>query len=165
MKKSFLLIFAIVALGWQGSAQEIAKNAIGIRLGEGDGFGPEINYQRAIGDNNRLEFGFAWHSRSYHDAVKLTGIYQWIWHIDDGFNWYAGPGAGLGIVSYDHYYNYYPYRKNKSSDVFGFVTGQIGIEYGFDFPLLLSFDIRPQFNFGYHDDVNIDFGVAARYQF
>ena len=62
MKKLFLLILTIVALGFQGSAQEIAKNAIGLRIGDSDGFGPEINYQRGLGDNNRWSRSWNWNS-------------------------------------------------------------------------------------------------------
>lgn len=168
MKKSVLLLLVFAAFGWHATSQEIAKNAIGLRLGDNDGFGPEVNYQRAVGDNNRIELGLAWHSQRHYDAVKLTGIYQWVWNIDGGFNWYAGPGAGLGIVNYDN--DYYDYdgpghRGRDKSDVYAFATGDVGIEYSFDFPLLLSFDFRPQFNFGYVDDVNFDVGLSARYQF
>lgn len=168
MKKFAFTIIAILAIAVQGYSQEIAKNAIGVRLGDSDGFGPEVNYQRAVGENNRLEFGLALHSRRHYDAIKLTGIYQWVWNIDGGFNWYAGPGAGFGIVNYDDkYYDRYDdrYDDRRNSDTFGFLTGDVGIEYSFDFPLLLSIDLRPQVNFGHVDDVNLDFGIAARYQF
>ncbi|HLV92678.1 MAG TPA: hypothetical protein VKX34_06110 [Aequorivita sp.] len=165
MKKSLLLILAIGAFALQANAQQISKNAIGLRLGDNDGFGPEVNYQRALGENNRLELGFAWHNHRHHDAVKLTGIYQWVWNIDGGFNWYAGPGAGLGVVNYNYKYDEYPYKKRKESEFYGFITGDVGIEYNFDFPLLISLDIRPQINLGYHDDVNFDIGLSARYQF
>jgi len=161
MKKYIFLILVAVAFGFEGTAQEISKNAIGLRLGDNDGFGPEINYQRGIGDNNRLEFGFAWHNHKHHDAIKLTGIYQWVWHIDGGFNWYAGPGAGLGFVSYDNHHNH----DHGDNDTYAFVTGTVGIEYGFDFPLLISLDARPQFNLGYNDDLGFDVGLSARYQF
>ena len=161
MKKYIFLILIVVAFGYEGSAQKIAKNAIGLRLGDNDGFGPEINYQRGIGDNNRLEFGFAWHNNKHHDAVKLTGIYQWVWNIEGGFNWYAGPGAGFGVVRY----NTYDYFLNENSDLYAFVTGDVGIEYNFDIPLMLSLDVRPQFNLGYIDDLNLDFGLGIRYQF
>lgn len=161
MKKYVFLFLVALAFGYQGSAQEISKNALGLRLGNNDGFGPEVNYQRAIGGNNRLEFGFAWHNHKHHDAIKLTGIYQWIWNIDGGFNWYAGPGAGLGIVNYDKkYYNY-----DNDSDLYAFITGDVGIEYNFDIPLLISLDVRPQFNLGYNDDLNLDVGLGIRYQF
>lgn len=166
MKKSVLLILLIAGFGWHAQSQQIAKNAIGLRIGDNDGFGPEINYQRALGENNRLELGLGWHSKSYVDAIKVTGIYQWVWNIDGGFNWYAGPGAGLGVVNYDRkYYGPKYYDDYKKSEVYAFITGDIGIEYSFDFPLLVSLDFRPQFNLGYHDDINFDVGLSARYQF
>ena len=156
------MLFAVVGFGWQATAQDISENAIGIRLSESDGFGPEVNYQRALGESNRLELGLAFHSHRHHDAFKLTGIYQWVWNIDGGFNWYAGPGAGLGVIDYD---NDYFHDGHSDSDVFAFATGDIGIEYNFDFPLLVSFDFRPQVNFGHHDDLSFDVGLSARYQF
>lgn len=165
MKKYIFLILIIAAFGSEVSAQEISKNAIGLRLGDNDGFGPEVNYQRGIGNNNRLEFGLAWHNYRHHDGFKLTGIYQWVWNIDGGFNWYAGPGAGLGFVNYDRYYYDDDYDDRRDTDFYGFVTGTVGIEYSFDFPLLLSIDARPQFNLGYNDDLGIDVGLSARYQF
>ncbi|CAM3403549.1 hypothetical protein [Aequorivita lipolytica] len=166
MKKAFFLIAIVTAFGWQAEAQEISKNAIGIRLSESDGFGPEVNYQRAVGDDNRLELGLAFHSKRYWDAVKLTGIYQWVWNIDGGFNWYAGPGAGAGVVSYDRKDKDYPGdNRYEDSEAFAFLTGDVGIEYNFDFPLLVSFDFRPQINLGYRDDVSFDVGLSARYQF
>lgn len=161
MKKYIFLILLAVAFGYEGTAQEISKNAIGLRLGNNDGFGPEINYQRGIGDNNRLEFGFAWHNHKHHDAIKLTGIYQWVWNIDGGFNWYAGPGAGLGIASYDKHHNH----NHGDNDTYAFITGTVGIEYNFDIPLMISLDARPQFNLGYNDDLGIDVGLGIRYQF
>jgi hypothetical protein len=56
MKKIFLTV--AIALGGFAlmNAQEISKNAIGLRLGDSDGFGAEVSYQRAVGDDNRLEF-------------------------------------------------------------------------------------------------------------
>ena len=52
-----------------------------------------------------------------------------------------------------------------NSEAFAFFTGDVGIEYSFDFPLLVSFDFRPQVNLNYRDDVNFDVGISARYQF
>lgn len=159
MKKSLILIFGLIAFAFQAEAQQISPHTIGLRLGDSDGFGPEINYQHALRENNRLEFGLGWHSRRYYNAFKLVGIYQWVWNIEGGFNWYAGPGAGLGNVSYDagHYH--------KSSEFYAFITGDVGIEYNFDIPLMISLDIRPQINLGYHDSMNFDVGLGVRYQF
>lgn len=166
MKKVIFLFTIISALTWQANSQEISKNAIGLRFGESDGFGPEVNYQRHLGDNNRLELGLAFHSEKHWDAIKLVGIYQWIWNIDGGFNWYAGPGAGVGLVSYDTKNRDYPFDdRYDDSEAFAFITGDIGIEYDFDIPLIISLDMRPQFNLGYRDDVSFDVGLALRYQF
>lgn len=165
MKNLLLLLLVIATFSWQGTAQEISDHAIGIRISaDNDGVGPEINYQHRMSDSNRIEVGLGWHGDRYRNTTKLTGIYQWVWEIENGFNWYAGPGAGLGIASYKYRRNYYPHKDNKS-DLFGFVTGAVGIEYNFDFPLLVSFDFRPQFNFGYADDISYDFGLSARYVF
>ncbi|HZW77910.1 MAG TPA: hypothetical protein VFF21_06360, partial [Flavobacteriaceae bacterium] len=124
---------------------------------------PEINYQHALRENNRLELGLAWHSKRYYNAVKLVGIYQWLWNIDGGFNWYAGPGAGLGNVSYDYPKNHAHY--DRTSEFYAFITGDVGIEYNFNIPLMISLDIRPQLNLGYHDNINFDVGLGVRYQF
>ena len=55
MKKLFLSAIAIIAITFASQAQEISENAIGLRLGDSDGFGTEINYQRALGSNNRFQ--------------------------------------------------------------------------------------------------------------
>ena len=45
-------------------------------------------------------------------------------------------------------------------------AGDIGIEYNFDIPLLLSLDFRPEFGFGdYNDDLDLDIALGIRYQF
>jgi hypothetical protein len=59
-------------------------------------------------------------------------LYQWVWNIDGGFNWYAGVGGGVGSYSRDYYDN-----RNYDSNAFAFAAGDIGIEYNFDIPLLI----------------------------
>jgi hypothetical protein len=55
-----------------------------------------------LGSNNRLELDLGWRNRNdyknngYDDnAIKLAALYQWVWNIDGGFNWYAGVGGGI----------------------------------------------------------------------
>ncbi|UAB80549.1 hypothetical protein INR76_10540 [Marixanthomonas sp. SCSIO 43207] len=165
MKKLVLILVAIGAFTFSANAQEIADNAIGLRLGDSDGFGTEINYQRAVGsNNNRLEFGLGWRSRDDFDAYKLVGLYQWVWNIDGGFNWYAGPGAGIAQVDFDD--DFFDDNDFDDSETYIFLAGDIGIEYNFDIPLLLSLDFRPEFGFGdYNDDVDFDIALGVRYQF
>lgn len=165
MKKLIVLVVVLAAFSFEAQAQIISENAIGLRLGDSDGFGTEINYQRAVGsNNNRLEFGLGWRSNKNFDAYKLVGLYQWVWNIEGGFNWYAGPGAGIGQVDFDN--DRFPDDFDDDSETFVFLAGDIGIEYNFDFPLLLSLDFRPEFGLGdYRDDVDFDIALGVRYQF
>lgn len=160
MKKLLLATFAFFAGFAFMNAQEIADNAIGLRLGDDDGFGAEISYQRALGGNNRLELDLGIRSGNNYDGFKLTGLYQWVWNLDGNFNWYAGAGGGVGSYSVD-----VPGGEDFD-DTFLFLAGDVGIEYNFDIPLQLSIDIRPELGFGdFRDDVGIDLALGIRYQF
>ena len=161
MKKLILSAVMLVGLAFASNAQEISKNALGLRLGDNDGFGGEISYQRALGDNNRLELDLGWRNNDDYDAYKLVGLYQWVWNIDGGFNWYAGFGGGLGSYSID--------RPNRNEDgTFFLAAGNLGIEYNFDIPLMLSLDIRPELYFGddfRNDNFGPDIALGVRFQF
>ncbi len=168
MKKIILLAISFLGFTAIMNAQIIADNAIGLRLGDSDGFGAEVSYQRAVGsDNNRLEFDLGIRNGKNYDGFKLAGLYHWVWNIDGGFNWYAGPGAGVASYSYDYRDN----NGNRFDDdyTFVFLAGNIGIEYNFDIPLMVSLDFRPEFGLGDSDfrDDNLDFdiGIGIRYQF
>lgn len=161
MKKILLSVVALAGLAFSAQAQEISKNAIGLRFGDNDGMGAEITYQRGLSDNNRLEIDFGWRNSDYYDAIKAAAIYQWVWNIDGGFNWYAGVGGGLGSWSYD-LPNY------KDSDFALFAAGQIGIEYNFDIPLHLSLDFRPELYLvkgDFIDSFGPDIALSARFKF
>ena len=161
MKKLILTTIAIFTGLVFLNAQEIADNAIGLRLGDSDGFGTEVSYQRALGDNNRLEVDLGWRSGKSYDGFKLTGLYQWVWELDGSFNWYAGTGGGIGSYSFDNVPNGF-----DDSETFVFVAGDVGIEYSFDIPLLLSLDFRPEIGFGdFNDDLDFDIALSIRYQF
>lgn len=161
MKKRFFLIIAILGFGFTATAQEISNNAIGIRIGDNDGFGAEISYQKALGENNRLELDLGLRSGSNYNGFKLAGLYQWVWVLEGDFNWYAGAGGGLGNYSYD-----LPSPLKDESETFLFVAGNIGIEYNFDIPLALSLDARPEIGFGdFRDDLDFDIALGIRYKF
>ncbi|WBU90912.1 hypothetical protein [Cellulophaga omnivescoria] len=155
--KKILSLFSILALTVCSlQAQSIADNAIGLRIGDNDGFGGEISYQRHLGENNRLEFDLGWRDSNDVDAFKLVGLYQWVMPLDGNFNWFVGAGAGIG--SFD---------AGDNDGTFALVAGDIGIEYNFDFPLILSLDMRPElgFNDDYSDDLDLDIALGIRYQF
>jgi hypothetical protein len=171
MKRLFTTAIMLVGLAFGTQAQDISKNALGLRLGDNDGFGGEISYQRGLSKNNRLEFDLGWRNRSnyygnnYDDnSIKLAGLYQWVWNIDGGFNWYAGVGGGLANSSYNYKFNGIKYN---DSYTYLYAAGDIGIEYNFDIPIQLSLDFRPEFYFT--DKVNEDFGpdiaLGVRYRF
>jgi len=161
MRNTFLIVLTFVGFAISSQAQGIAENALGIRVGDNDGFGTEVNYQRALNDNNRLEFGLGWNGGKNVTAYKVTGLYQWVFVLDGNFNWYVGAGGGVGQIDFDN-----DFPGNPSNETFLFAAGDIGIEYDFDIPLLLSLDFRPEFGFGdFRDDVDFDIALGIRYQF
>jgi hypothetical protein len=161
MKRILLVTMIFFGITTITSAQDISDNALGVRLGDSDGFGAEISYQRALGDNNRLELDLGLRSGNNYDGFKLAGIYQWVWQLDGNFNWYAGAGGGIGSYSFDNVPNGF-----DNSETFVFLAGDIGIEYNFDIPLQLSIDARPELGFGdYRDDLDFDIALGVRYRF
>ena len=156
----------LLGLVFTAQSQEIAKNALGLRLGDNDGFGGEISYQRGLSKNNRLEFDLGWRNSRDIDAVKGVALYQWVWNIDGGFNWYAGVGGGLAAWDDNRYYN--NFNNDDHNGVYVFAAGDIGIEYGFDkVPILLSLDARPEIGSGYYnnDNFGFDVGLGVKFKF
>jgi hypothetical protein len=163
MKKLLLSAFMLAGLAFSTNAQD--RNALGLRLGDNDGFGGEVSYQRLLGDNNRLELDLGWRDSKHYDALKLTALYQWVWNIEGGFNWYAGVGGGVGTWEFDHVA---PGYDGDDSGTFLFAAGDIGIEYNFDIPLQLSLDFRPEIYFGddfREDDFGPDIALGIRFKF
>ena len=167
MKKVIYSTVMLLGLAFGVQAQDISKNALGLRLGDNDGFGGEISYQRGLSKNNRLELDLGWRNSNDVDAFKLTGVYQWVWNIEGGFNWYAGVGGGIGSWSYDKRISGI---EVEDSGTFVFVAGNLGIEYNFkEAPIQLSLDIRPELYFNSDDYREDNFGpdlaLGIRYRF
>jgi hypothetical protein len=145
--------------------QEIADHALGVRLGDSDGFGAEISYQKSVARYNRVEIDLGWRDHSRYRAFKLAGVYQWIHQLDGNFNWYYGVGGGLGSVDFKAV----PNSNSDDGGLFVFGAGDIGIEYNFDIPLLLSLDFRPEIGIigydGFSDNFDFDIALGIRYQF
>jgi opacity protein-like surface antigen len=163
MKKIILSAIMLMGLAFTAQAQDFSKNALGLRLGDNDGFGGELSYQRGLSKDNRLELDLGWRNSNEVDAFKLTGVYQWVWNIEGGFNWYAGVGGGIGSWSYDHH-------GANDSGTFLFAAGDIGIEYNFEeAPIQLALDARPELYFNsdnYRDDnFSPDIALSIRYRF
>jgi len=143
------------------------EDTIGLRVGGGYMTGAEISYQTGIEDENRLELGVSFRSYSgysYNTSyIGAVGSYQWIWEMNDnGFNWYAGPCAGVGYWSWK-------YKKSNDSGIFIDAGGVIGIEYDFsvsgDVPWVVSLDFRPMVGLSGYSDFGWGIGIAGRYKF
>ncbi|MGB0879427.1 MAG: hypothetical protein ACPGTO_02555 [Polaribacter sp.] len=148
MKKTFLIIGLLVSAVFSANAQEISNNAIGLRFSGGNGLGGEISYQKSLGDSNRLEINLGL-GNDFSD-FKATGLYEWVWELENRFNWYAGFGGGVVTVS--------------KTGVFA--AGVIGIEYNFDAPVVISLDYRPEVGIsGGLSGLNSDAALGVRYQF
>ncbi|MEM9685770.1 MAG: hypothetical protein AAF934_02485 [Bacteroidota bacterium] len=161
MKKVFLFALLAIGIAFTAHSQRIAKNALGVRIGDDDGFdsfGFEVSYQRALFNSTRLEFDLGIRSGDGYDAFKVVGLFQWVMPLDRSFHWYVGVGPGIGSVSYD----------GGGSNSFALLAGDIGIEYNFRIPIILSLDLRPELGFGddvYGDGFDFDLGLGIRYQF
>ena len=148
MKRIIVGLSLIIGSIYTTSAQQVADNAIGLRFGGGNGVGGEISYQKALGENNRLEVNLG--LANEFTNFKATGLYEWVWNIEEQFNWYAGFGGG--IVS------------ANGTGIYG--AGVIGVEYDFNAPVLLSIDYRPEIGIaGGLDGLNSDIALSVRYQF
>lgn len=162
MKKIILVSIFVFSGILFTNAQEISENAIGLRFGDNDGFGGEISYQKRLDDDKRLEVDFGYRNHKDYDAFKLTGVYQWVWNIDGGFNWYAGFGGGLGSWSYSNGIN-----TDNDDGLFINADGNVGIEYIFDSTILISLDFRPEIGLigNYGKDTDLDLALSFRYLF
>ena len=172
MRKLILCGAFVIAAAFSGQAQAIPENAIGIRLSAGDGIGADVSYQRRVFTNNRLEFDLGIREQDWYDTAKFVAAFHWVFPIEQGFAFYAGPGIGAGHWKFDRYND--PDNDWDDDGAFGVVTGVAGIEYKFaKIPLQLSFDIRPEVHFGDdrgdfdrdHNDFVPDIGLAVRYTF
>lgn len=166
----------IVGMVFNGQAQKISKNALGLRLSDYYGLGLAASYQRGLSTNHRLELDLGVWNHDYHrdgykydsQTVKLVGLFQWVMPIQNRFNWYVGVGGGVGTFNNrNRDENDYP-----DNAAFGLVAGDIGVEYNFKFPLQLFIDVRPEVGFGDYrytnrQDTNFgpDIGTGARFRF
>lgn len=156
MRHFFLTLVALLAM--YGVQAQVNPHAIGVRLGGdgGDNNDVELSYQQGLGGNNRLELDLGFGGNKSYNRLFVAGIYHWNWNLTSGLNWYIGPGATLGLYSFDS-------GSNDRNNEFNIgVGGQIGLEYDFNTkgaPLLISLDTRPMWHFV--GDYNAGFGWGA----
>lgn len=117
-------MIAAMVLGFAVAASAQPK-ALGLRVG----YGAELSYQHNVGENFiEADLGLASFKNLGVAATYNFNIAQ----FGEGFNFYAGPGIGLGM--------------GETLSVG--IAGQAGIEYNFaEAPVQLSLDVRPYFDF------------------
>ena len=125
MKKIILSLVFVFAMFTFAEAQ---NNAFGLKLGDGI----DLSYQRWLTNTNRnrLELNVGLASFSSGSPITVSGLYQWVYGITSGVNFYFGVGAGTGLYT-------------GNSDFLLNILGNVGIEYNFDFPLQLALDYTP----------------------
>lgn len=165
MRTYIFMLLIVLGSVYTLQAQENSsrKHAIGLRFANNDGIGTEVNYQLRIGGNNRLEFGAGWRSADDTNQLKTVGLIQWVFPLDGNFHWYAGGGGGIGHISFDS-----DYPGDPDDETYIYLAGNAGIEYDFNAPIMLFFDVRPEFGLGssiFFDDFEFEFGFGIRYQF
>lgn len=149
MKIKQILLSVILATAIVGTAMAQPR-AIGARIGGGADF----SYQHSFASRNMIDMsvgvsGF-WGNYGYAD---VNCMFDWVFNISGGWNWYVGPGLGLGCYWGQHY-GKTPVRVNLGA--------QIGVEYQFNIPLNLSLDFRPMTNvLGYGENYYLDWWTIA----
>ena len=117
-------MIAAMVIGFAVAASAQPK-ALGLRVG----YGAELSYQHNVGENFiEADLGLASFKNLGVAATYNFNIAQ----FGEGFNFYAGPGIGLGM--------------GETLSVG--IAGQAGIEYNFsEAPVQVSLDVRPYFDF------------------
>ena len=144
MKIIITIVVAVLAFAAVAVAQ---PRALGVRAG----YGAELSYQHTLGGANFGELDLGWGVESFTAALA----YDFVIPTGTPLNFYVGPQVSTYLYNLD--------------DGLGFGLGagaQLGLEYMFSFPLQLSLDWRPTFQFipgtafGWHS-----IALGIRYKF
>lgn len=121
---------------------------IGIRLGDVLGNDAAVDFVMPTGNSGRLHADV-----SFGDHVGAELLYDFLYKsLADapGLNWYVGAGGSALFAD----------------DLFLGASGEIGLEYRFDFPMAIGADWRPTFWIIEETDFRGDsFGLNVRYVF
>lgn len=139
--KTFLLTILVLI----GLSQFVQAQEVGIRFGDAFGGHYAIDGVFGLGEFSRIHADVSFGN----DGVGVEALWDFLDKpIGSGFDWYAG--AGLSTYLGD------PFQLG--------VTGEIGLEYHFDFPIAVGADWRPTFVFIDHTDFEAGwFGFNVRW--
>lgn len=160
MKKGLLLLLFLLLTAGFCQAQRISRNAIGIRISDGDGFDKldlEATYQIRVTGMNRIEADLGYRQVGDVDVYKGLGLFHWVFPINPAVHAYTGAGAGVEFAVPD----------SGDNETLPFVAADFGIEYDFQIPFSIALNVRPEyFPSDIADDhLNFDLGLAFRYEF
>ena len=159
MKKLFFIILSLLFFTSVKSFSQ--ENAIGLRLGGGNSIGAEISFQTPF-LSDRAEIDLGWGSSYNWQNWKLTGIYQWVMRIDNGFYWYLGVGPSIGNWSYIGKDD--GKEKKEGFSLSAALNG--GAEYRFsEVPIQVSLDVRPELPIIYRGSYGWWLAIGVRYMF
>ena len=147
MKKIILAVALVLGFAAAASAQ---PRALGGRFG----YGVDLSYQHYVNGDNFVEADLGLDSFKF---LNVAATYNFmISEFGNGFGFYAGPGAGVGLAVGD--INYFALS----------AAGMVGIEYNFNFPLQISLDFRQHIGLGFNGHglwYPSSIGLGIRYQF
>lgn len=157
MKKLILTIVSALASMTAATASTDSVSpepkAVGVRIG----WGAELSYQQSM-DKGFMEVDLG---LDQFNSLDFSTFYNFVlaqpeWTTSGTWGIYAGPGASLGmkLLGAPHFFHIS-------------VGCMVGVEYAFDNPLLLSFDIRPQIGVGFGHGFywKMTPSVGVRYRF
>jgi len=160
MKKIIIALVALVAFTAVATAQ---PKSIGGRFGY---MGLEVSYEHNMSGANFLELNggldFGWYG---DPGFIASGIYNFMfaqpnWSRGE-WGFYGGPGVYAGYlddkIKQDAYYVELNGRVAHAPGFTFGITGQIGLEYTFWFPLQLSVDLRPYLGLHINGDGNYNY--------
>ncbi|MBR1576855.1 MAG: hypothetical protein IJ654_10485 [Bacteroidales bacterium] len=124
MKKMIAIAAALLCFAAIASAQ---PKALGIRAT----YGVELSYQHNSGPGF-----FEFDAGLFNKYMDVTAVYDFNIAPIGPLNFYAGPGVFIG-----------GWPNDGSVNLNAGLAAQVGLEYTFDFPLQISLDWRPWFNF------------------
>jgi hypothetical protein len=142
MKKILFTVFLLAGLFQFTQAQEV-----GIRFGDAFGGHYAVDGVFGLGQFSRIHADVSFGN----DGVGVEALWDLLYKpLGEGFDWYVGVGPSVYLGD--------PFLLA--------VSGEIGVEYHFDFPVAVGVDWRPSFIIVDHTDFESGwFGVNVRYVF
>lgn len=140
MRKNTHLILFLLLICSLGQAQ-VAEKSFGIGLMAGSVMGTELCYQQGVTNSSMADIKLGFATMNSTKYLRTSFNYDFVFPAEQNLNLYAGPGITTG-------YFFVP-GAAENEDFHGAIlnlTANIGAEYMFEFPLKISFVLKPELN-------------------